>query len=221
MEEGIVKLYSILKFGKENRIVDLYRNGKLFIQSIQNLKKDSSSFRGDSYEGAIEARSYYPGKALLDVEEKTIDFNHHGITLRKSYEYTLGNVLSLYAVSDLNFTNGKELIIDPRMQEFGTHYLLIRDVSKFFELIKKELTRLNYNYWDGFVNYFNEKEYTGDLNLFQKRMQYEYQCEYRIYIDSGQLEGITLNLGSLKDISIICDASDLSQIKTCELNSEI
>lgn len=189
---------AFLKFGSLEYMTDLFENGTIYMNTIQHFRKvEDEELRGDKYEGASKIINSLPGTFRIPNIER--EFNYQKIHLIESYNEVLGNIYSLYCISSHGFPNPIEFNIDSRNHRFGTHCVLIKDNQFFLDSIEKELKRLGLKFHHGFVNYYDKKEKSGNLTLFEKPSEFEYQKEFRFYVENDNLEPICINIGSLKE----------------------
>lgn len=52
----------------------------------------------------------------------------------------------------------------------------------------------------------------GEITLFQKIQEYEYQKEFRFYAENDKIEPIISNIGSMKDYSEIWKTEDINHM---------
>lgn len=208
------QLFALLKFGKKEHIEALRENGTLYLKTIEELRQDDNH-RNDSYEGAHFVRGFFGGGTLEGKIPggESFKVNFLGGSYKESYEVILGNICCFYAVSSNCFVDKTYIPVDEKMKEFGDYCILITDVNKFFNLIHDKIKELKKNCYHGFVEYYDEQKYEGKITLFQKRIQYKYQREYRIYIPSNRSnEAMKIDLGSLKDISVIGESATIHKL---------
>ena len=94
---------AFIKFGSEKNIIDLYNNGTVFLNTIQYFRNiEDGELRGDNYEGVSQIINSLPG--TFKIKESGQEFKYEKIHLRKSFREVLGNIYSLYAISN----NGRE-----------------------------------------------------------------------------------------------------------------
>ncbi len=210
--EHIIKLF--LKFGKLKHIKDLYENGTVFLNSIQHFRKlEDNGLRGDIYEGISSLLNLPFGE--FEIKNLNYKGKYVSTQIRESYKEVVGNIYSLYAVSSKGFPNPLEFKIDNRNSEFGSHCLMIKNPPLFFNRIEQELKNSKLKFRHGFVKYYDASKTNGEITLFQKQLEYEYQKEFRFYIERESIEPLILNIGSLKDIAEIYESNEL--IKGLEL----
>lgn len=207
------QLFALLKFGKLKNLKNLQENGTLYLSPIEKLRQNDNH-RDDSYEGANFVRGFFGGGTLkCEIPGKEpINLNFISGSYKESHEIVLGNICSFYAISSNDFIDGKFVPVDSQMKEFGEYCMLITDMNKFFNMIHDKIKDLKKNCYHGMVKYYDERNYEGKIDLFQKRIKYQYQKEYRIYIPSNRKKkALKIHLGSLKDISIIGDSATIHQ----------
>ncbi len=201
-----------LKFGQLKHLQDLLRFGNLFVSSIENLRKDPNNladdYRTDHAEGASKYVSRGPGTAKLisvknkDNEPITLPFLN--FSYFEKAEYILGNICSFYGITDKCFKDNELIPIDPKMKQFGSHFLIIKNFDEFIRRIDIAIERTTRTSWYyGYVEYFNEDNFDGNLHLFHKRSRFSYQKEFRIYFDTVLKTPMTINIGSIEDIAMI------------------
>lgn len=190
----------LLKFGQEENIKDLFYNGTIYMSPIQQFRKiEDGELRGDKYEGVSRINNYLPGK----FEIPSIDYkgNYNAFHLIESYENVLGNIYSLYCVSSHGWKNPLDFKIDEKIKRFGSHCLVIKDNQKFLSLIETKLKELNVKFRHGFVEYYNKNTVNKKISLFEKPMNFEYQKEFRFYVERYSIEPFVFNIGSLANIA--------------------
>lgn len=196
-----------VKFGKKAHVIDLYENGTIYMNTIQYFRDlEDKELRGDVYEGVSKISNYPPGQ----FEIPSIDYkgNYLALHLRKSYKTVLGNIYSLYCISSRSVDIPEDFKIDTKNKRFGRYCLAIKDNKRFLSLIEEKLGELNVPFYHGFVNYYDKKEVNRDISLFEKPLEFEYQKEFRFYVDSGCKKPIPIKIGSLKNIAEIYSTSD-------------
>jgi hypothetical protein len=195
MDHSII---SFLKFGSEERIIDMYQNGTIYINTIEYFKrhKDEKG-RGDPYEGASRIINYPPGEIKI-VGQKIKYLNLH---IKESHQYVLGNICSFYCISSHGFKDPAKVKIDSRMGKFGDYCLIVKDNKTFLRLIEEKLQSLKQKYVHGFVTYYDTKKINGEVSLFQKPKAFAYQKEFRLYVENDKIAPISFQIGSLAGIA--------------------
>lgn len=191
-----------LKFGEEKHINDLYHNGTIYMNPIQYFRKfEDNELRGDSYEGVSKIRNLPTGQ--FEIPAIGYKGNYLAFHIAESYEIILGNIFSLYCISSHGWENPTDFRIDDKVKNFGSHCLMVKDNEKFLSLIENKLKELNYKFFHNFVKYYDKGEVNRQISLFEKPFEFEYQKEFRFYVDTKSTEPLIINIGSLVDIAEI------------------
>lgn len=133
--------------------------------------------------------------------------------LREAHKEVIGNIYSLYAISSKGFSNPLDFEFDKRNLRFGTHCLMIKDLPYFFKKIKKELIKNNYKFNYDFVDYYDKEEVNREITLFEKPLEFEYQKEFRFYVEDYGMKPIKIQIGSLEKYAEIFKIEDLLELK--------
>ena len=201
-----------LKFGSEIDIKDLYENGTIYLNPIDRFRKiEDNELRGDNYEGVNRIWNLPSGEfEILSIRHKVKYINMH---LRESYQNVLGNIYSIYCISSYGFASPNDFFIDKKVERFGSYFLMVKDNPRFLQLIEDKLNLLGLKFHHGFVRYYDKKSINGQITLFQKPNEFEYQKEFRIYVDSASLTPLVLKIGSLKNIAEVYKTEIIHDIK--------
>lgn len=197
-----------LKFGQEIDIKDLYNNGTIYMNPIQLFRKvEDGELRGDSYEGVSRIKNYPPGK--FEIPSIGYKGNYISLHIKESYDEVLGNIFSLYCISSHGWENPNDVKIDEKIKRFGSHCLMIKDNKRFLERMESTLKKLKLKYLHDFVKYYDKDSINRAITVFEKPNEFEYQKEFRFYINRFSTEPISFNIGSLADISEIFTAESI------------
>jgi hypothetical protein len=201
-----------LKFGSLENIQDLFRNGTIYLNTIEYFHNiEDKELRGDKYEGATKVINSLPGTFRIPNVDR--DFKYEKIHLKESFEIVLGNLYCLYCISSYGFKNLLDFKLDERNLRFGTHCLMIKDNQYLFSSIEKELKKNGYKYHHGFVEYYDRDKISKELTIFNKPNEFEYQKEFRFYVYNDQVKPIKINIGSLQDKAEIFAIEDMMSLK--------
>lgn len=208
---------TLLKFGQEEHIKDLYDNGTIYMNSIQSFRTiEDGELRGDKYEGVSKIKNYPPGE--FEIPELNYKGNFLALHVRESYETILGNIFSLYCVSSHGWENPNDFRIDEKIKKIGSHCLMIKDGPKFLSLIEKKLKELKVVYEHGFVEYYDKENVDREITLFEKPLEFEYQKEFRFYVRRRSDQPFIFSIGSLTKIAEIYSTNDV--VDTLELTTK-
>ncbi len=205
-----------LKFGQEEHIKDLYYNGTIYMNAIQYFRSiEDGELRGDIYEGISRIKNYPPGQ--FEIPSIGFKGNYLALQTRYSYETVLGNVYSLYCISSHGWKEANEFKIDEKIKRFGKSCLIIKDNRKFLSLLENKLKELKVKSHHGFVEYYDKSKVDRAINLFEKPLEFEYQKEFRFYVERISDKPFVFSIGSLTDIAELHLAEGV--INTLELRT--
>ena len=90
---------------------------------------------------------------------------------------------------------------------------MIKDLPLFFNKIENELKKNNLKFNHGFVDYYNKEEVCREITLFEKPLEFEYQNEFRFYVENDKIEPIKIQIGSLKGYAEMFKIEDFLELK--------
>ena len=199
-----------IKIGKEKYIKDLYENGTVFMSTLEHFRSIEDEFlRGDPNEGA--ACLVDSNKATMKIP--SLGYEGNPINIRYGNFLKTGNIYSLYCLSSYGFPTPEGFTMDKRNLDFGSHALIIKKPGKFIEQVAKALDERSLYHEHGFVNYYKNQDRLSDLTAFDKSDLFEHQKEFRFFVENDVLETISLNIGSMKPYSEMCETKDLSSLR--------
>lgn len=202
-----IKIIGLIKFQTEEIIKDIYKNGTIYLNTIEFFKNTTNKIKQDKNETitdlwqADQIGEIIVGGRSFDIVKNSNIKVYSPIKLTHIYSFA-----GLY--SDDEYEIGGK-IFDEKLLEHGEYLILIYNPKEFFErfdlILKKEkIGRCRRNR----VEYIDEKKYHGTMNPFKKFNYYEHEQEYRLGISHSISEPVILKLGSLEDISEIFKVSD-------------
>lgn len=204
-------ILTFIKLGDHKHIVDLYENGTVYINTIQHFRKiEDQELRGDRYEGVSRIINSLPGTFKIPGIDK--EFNFIKAHIREAYDEVLGNIYSLYCISSKGFPNPLDFKLDEKNLRFGSHGLFIKEPGQFISRIECELKRTNYKFRHGFINYYDKDNINSSITLFDKPLEFEYQKEFRFYVENDQMNPIKIQIGSMKEYAEIYKIEDLLEL---------
>jgi hypothetical protein len=205
------QISAFLKFGKEDHIDKLQKEGLLFCHTLKyfrTLEKEDLKLRKDTSEGAVTSTKIDWMKIYIDKKELPIKFTKarlHTFDEVKDLEH----IYCMYAVTPDLAT--EEPIIDERNIHFGEAGLLILDTKKFLTRIKKAIKgKMTFDY--GPVYYYPDDKDYKNLTVFHKQEYYSYQREFRLLFHKQSEEPLAISIGSLEDITFKFEANKLTDL---------
>jgi hypothetical protein len=207
-----------LKFGELSHMLDLQKKGILYCNPIGYFTEiDDGNLRGDDMEDVTEMMYMESGIVLLGKPEREpgkdgieMPFKNANFTGRIAEPF--GNLFCMYTMNFLEKENGHQFTVDLQMKKFGDYFLLIHKPHEFLQRVKKAAEEMKLAIKGDFVNYLNLSKYTGKKSVFQKDIIYNYQNEYRVFINNKKSHPIILEIGNIEDISILCESEELQKL---------
>ena len=102
--------------------------------------------------------------------------------------------------------------LDKKNKKFGDTFLVINNPEEFLKRVDSALKNRSIDYDAGLVSYYDEHNFSGDLDIFKKPKKFEHQSEYRIFFDLGSNEPFKINIGSIEDISTIYEIEEFDKL---------
>jgi hypothetical protein len=210
--------FFFFKFGSEENITDLFENGTIFFNTIDYFQRlERQGARGDNYEGTTKITNHKSDKLKFIITipetEKEIPFKLSKFHLREFLKDITGNIYSLYCLRHQDAFEIDDFKIDPRVKEFGTHFIIIKKPEKFINLICNELDKNKFDYQIKQVEYYEKEKINGEISLFHKTTEFEYQKEFRIVLFNNEIKPKIIQIGSLKDYAEVFKVDIIDTMK--------
>lgn len=199
----------IIKFGKEANVSNLLEKGEVYLNTISEFKDSDEIAIGDKYEGSTEIKNFTKGILTITAANNPINIQISKLQLRQSHKNNIGNIFCSYSVTDKLLYKKKVHRIDKRMESFGSHCIIIKDVTRFLNAIFAELNKRNIEYSHNLVKYHNYTKNDHLLTVFDKPHNFAYQKEHRIIAFTNSNEPLKLEIGSLKEYAEIYETEFL------------
>jgi len=217
--------FILLKFGSEENITDLFENGTIYLNTIEYFQRlEEQGLRGDNYEGTTKIINYRSDKLNLTISEPEtrieMPLKLSRFHLKEILKDISGNLYSLYCLSHQDLVGNENFKIDPRVKEFGTHFIIIQKPKKFIELICDELDKRKLDYQLKKVEYYEKDKINGEITLFHKTTEFAYQKEFRIVLYNNERIPIKIQIGPLIDYAKIFKVDVLDTMKIVNTSSK-
>lgn len=204
-----VNLFGLIKFGQKVHMEEFQEKGILYMNHLSEfLKIEDNALRGDKHESLSEIRSII--NIELSLQERKVGYAENG-RLSLWHNDLGGNIYSMYALFTVD--KPEKIQIDNRCKEFGNACVIVTKVDEFISRIKKEAAKQEIEIIYGPVDYLSTKGYVGNWSVFKKPLEYYYQKEFRFFVRTDNLGPFCLNIGSIRDISIMMDTEDLEKLR--------
>jgi hypothetical protein len=233
MKDMIPFLVRFFKAGRDAH-VDQFIKGKLFMNRLAYfLDIERASDRTDRYEAT--AMWWQPSNLsieFIDHPELNIGPQDLGGPVSMAFDYHRD--LHIFCMSamhagEFDFIDGafdcatdEDVRRLKKQLEFSDDCLALGDVavvvnaSEFMLRVKRAIEKRGYKFKATLVEYYDPKTYHGKFGFydipFRKRIEFSFQKEYRIVVDSGTKgdEPLEIELGDISDISGKMPAANLN-----------
>lgn len=199
-----------IKIGSEEYMRDLYENGTIYMNTLKYFRKvEDGGLRGDPYECASD---------VVDRDDATIrlsfmDEDIKPARISYSSRLDLGNLYCLYCVSSNGLKSPSDFAFDTENLRFGSHCVIIKQPGLFIEKVSNELEKMDYYYRHGFVNYYKKEKVNHGLTPFHKSDKFDYQREFRFFVENELDQPIKINIGSMESYAEMFEAKGLKTFK--------
>jgi hypothetical protein len=231
----VYTIFAFVKLFDNKDHAQTFLSGKLFMNTIRSFKEyedAAGELRGDEYEGIVAL--YQPEKlGELTIGEHTIPASDLAAPIVMHSNHLLNhNVFCIYSLN----SRGHDKISAETLSDFkrtlelhescfglGNYCVAILDASQFIKRCELAIKKLNVNGNLGLVDYFDEREFHGDMAIdklgYQKRSMFSHQREYRVKIDLNRAESgpYFLDIGDLSDIAVITTPKEFNEQLKLEL----
>ena len=226
----------LMKVFKCARHADDLIEGRLYANTLAYFKKmEDGGVRGDEDEGAIMLQREGLIIELTATNQVTGEINR----IRTSGDELAGplimrpewfdhiNVFCMYAghtgdfkaITEQNVVAFKrQLEIPEECEQIGNHAVVIVNIGEFYRRVKAGSERSGYGVCGGLVKYYDSEVGTPvtrkDIDtVFTKRKEFEYQKEFRLAVDTGNMgcRPITLCIGRIDDIAIRTNTAEINR----------
>jgi len=207
----------LIKVGEQKHIEALYRRGEVLMNSLPFFQKEATDRqRKDISEGASQVDQVNWMKITGDDFTLEIGKDDQPIKLTSGQirEYDpnrSGNIYSMIGLDPLFIEQVGQ--IDERNTEFGDLALLILKPKVFIDRMVESIQQAGHHCVFGKVSYYDAKEYSGPLNVYQKPLTYAHQSEFRFFIPNLENKPLKFNIDSLEGIAKMIPAQDLPKLR--------
>lgn len=100
--------------------------------------------------------------------------------------------------------------VNKKMQKFGNHALLLMNRDEFLHRLELKLKSQEIVGDGDLVEYVSD-EHIGELGPFRKLSRFSYQYEWRLVCYDGPGDVRKINIGSIRDISVILPTDEVNK----------
>jgi hypothetical protein len=140
--------YCLLRITSEKYAHDLLKNGTVFCNTLNLFKEiEDGNVRGDKDEGITRMLNLTKNQIqrfevhLNNKSLPSINLHPEAFNLREREKEIYYNVYCMYAINLDNVIANKQLSVNGRIKEFGTHCIIFQNSPEFFNRLASELKR--------------------------------------------------------------------------------
>ena len=196
---------TLCKIGRREHMVALQESGVVYMNTLKTFWDiEDGGLRGDILDGVdhmangVHAEMRTPTGELIpaDITSWTLQ--------TRTGEPEKINLFCMYAIH----RDSNSDPIDMRVMEFGEAALIITKPDEFTRRLANVASETNRSFHADLVKYV-PTNFIGDVGLFTKTEPYRYQSEWRFALHDGPGTPITLDIGSLADMSQLIESAEL------------
>ena len=214
MAEGLIP-FVLIKFGERQFMLDLFEKGIVYMNTVSYFKKlEEDDLRKDPHEGIASLKQIISVKlktesgVVFELTKAGDKPNLNSAQLIEEYPVR-GNLYCMYSISPEWVK--KHDRFDPRCVDFGNlepFMVVIHKPAIFLKRVRDALGQLDLSERFGEVKYYDPMANHDELGMFYKSKKFDYQCEFRIYVEEHENGPLKLEIGSLKDIAFLVEANE-------------
>jgi hypothetical protein len=213
-------MFLYFKLGSKRDMVDLLENGTIYCNPLSFFAKQDNSGRFDTDELVINVTTEFDGKTTLYSED--------GVKMRIYSRQTkdvvlnpLGNLYCLYTLNIENVPLDRYHRFHPKMKDFGTHVVIIKDSVEFMKRLLNQLNSIGIESNRNFINYVSMRDFQGKKNIFTKDLSYRHQQEYRIHLHTPLDIPYKFQIGNIEDISEMEEIERITEFSMKDGNGSV
>jgi len=197
---------AFVKVGNHEHLQELRSDGLMYCNHIDYFRPiENEAGRGDSYEGtSFSYKSDSVSVVVGEGDDRSVLNAASGLVGRvdiRVFPDTDVNLFCLYAV-----TNDRlEHKLDRLREEFGSSALVINRPSEFLERVGDACRADGIRCEARLVDYVSRSSFSGELGVFRKFDEYQYQNEFRFSLSPAVSPARRLIVGPIDDLSNLVD----------------
>jgi len=203
------------KIHKAEFIEDMYEKEYLYFSSLKDFRSASKDNTGRLDPRELNLKNEQLTTLTVSTTDKEIDFH-------KVFKNFNGQYMEHLSEPKINCCSLHWMEIEPghppstfdeKLLGMGDKALLIYDWKKFFEILDNSIENLELEYSRKKVEYYNPKNFSGDISLHHKNEELSWQNEFRILIAPTDNKPLKITINGLKQISCIIESKDYESIR--------
>lgn len=197
---------TLIKFGKHEDLLQLQNEGLLYLNHLPYFWGiEDEELRGDPFDGVVEVRRGH--KVVLPLPNgKEASMAGKWIIRMHPPKPEEINIFCMYALQP----HIGSFPVDERNFRFGEYAIVLINRPEFMRRIEATLKSQQIRAEAGLVEYVDD-EHTGEVGPFRKLKRFAYQCEWRLVCYDGAGEPRKIQIGSIRDISVILLSNEVNK----------
>jgi len=199
---------TLIKFGKLEHLQQLQDEGLLYMNNLPYFWNiEDEELRGDPLDCAAQViRGPKVTMIMPDGNELIVCRDYFCLRIRPLKPEKI-NIFCMYALRPL--IDGT-FPVNKKMQKFGNHALLLMNRDEFLHRLELKLKSQEIVGDGDLVEYVSD-EHIGELGPFRKLSRFSYQYEWRLVCYDGPGDVRKINIGSIRDISVILPTDEVNK----------
>ena len=204
MSYGIILIKILpVKYASEFLDGNIYFNTDEFFTKIDS----NDLVRSDVHEGIDESRQVQSIAIANDLGEYIpIGGIINPVTFRYGNKDKI-NILCMYG-----YNNKVNTSFDTVNLSFGDTSIIITDAKAFISRLQVAANKLGKTLNHGPIEYVDKEKYDGAMGPFKKFNSHKEQNEFRFVLSKSDGEPIKLNIGDIRDITMVSKTSEIKYI---------
>jgi len=193
-----------LKFGEKAHLEALRNHGLIYAKHIRAFANERVDLtRNDRYEGTEQILQPRDLSSLIIKDNKSAkEFNIPGSHFTGPLRFSLGKTPYCNIFSMFGLTEPSDLQpIDSRLLRFGDSFIIVLDTQEFLNRILTAAWKAKLHVEWKFIDYFEERTFSGETGPFRKPSSLSWQREFRLAFQPASIDPLQLIVGDLSDIT--------------------
>jgi hypothetical protein len=198
---------ALVKFGMREHLEQFRNCGLLYMNAQKYFREIEDETRRDRFE--TTDRIAQPNAFIrLTVESRSKRFVLSPVD---TFLFSSDTPCNIYCMVRATQT-ATGLLVDARNCRLGDSCVVILNTQSFLDRVFSAAKSRGFNCQSGLVEYYDDRNYSGETGPFRKPAAHSWQNEFRFIVWPGSSKPIQLEVGCLEDISEIYPVSEFGQL---------
>jgi hypothetical protein len=201
----------LAKIGNEDNMRALMEKGELYFAPLSYFKRvEKNKFRGDENEGLfrMSQADQVIIRIQMDGEDEVSQLDQSsGLIGQVKMAFPDVEEIGICSMAKVNL-KGEYILFPEEMKSFGTHAVAIYNSRAFLDRVLEHSEKNSIGFESGNIEYIDGETYSGEMGIFRKLKDYEYQKEVR-FVVHNKAAPFKMAIGSLKGIAQLIKVEDM------------